>query len=228
MTGIIVLCRFNSSRLPGKILREIDGKKILTFIIERLGTLSKKYPIVVCTSTEETDNPIVEYCRINGIKHFRGNLNNVAHRFLKCAKENNFEYAVRINGDNIFLDAHLIKEMIEKIESNNLDFISNVKDRTFPKGMSVEIVKTSFYEKHFTLFEKSDLEHVMTYFYRNESERTLFVYNPEPVGKVLNFAIDTQEDFDNAQKIIGAMRNEHTTYNYQEIIHLHQNIQNHE
>ncbi|MGB6153002.1 MAG: hypothetical protein WBG48_13550 [Pricia sp.] len=228
MTGIIVLCRFNSSRLPGKILREINGKQILTFIMERLDILSQKYPIVVCTSIEETDNPIVKYCQMNSIKYFRGNLNNVAQRFLECAKQNNFDYGVRINGDNIFLDAHLIEGMIKKIELNDLDFISNVKDRTYPKGMSVEIVKTSFYEKAFALFEKSDLEHVMTYFYRMEGGQKFFVYNSEKSGQGLNFAIDTSEDFDNAQKIISAMKNDHTTYNYQEIIHLHNKIQNHE
>ena len=94
--------------------------------------------------------------------------------------------------------------------------------------MSVEIVKTSFYEKGFALFEKSDLEHVMTYFYRMECGQRFFVYNPEKSGQVLNFAIDTLEDFNNAEKIVEAMKNNHTTYNYQEIIHLHNKIQNHE
>ncbi len=228
MTGIIVLCRYNSSRLPGKILREINGKQILTFIMERLANLAGRYPIVVCTSVEETDNPIVDYCKTNNISYYRGDLNNVALRFLECAKENTFDYAARINGDNIFLDAQLIEKMIKIIESKDLNFVSNVKNRTFPKGMSVEIVKTSFYEKTYPSFEENDLEHVMTYFYRTENEQTFFIYNPEKSGQILNFAIDTTQDFNNARKIIDAMENDHATYNYQDIIHLFHKTQNHE
>ena len=60
MTGIIVLCRYNSSRLPGKILKKINGKEILAYIIERLEKL-KNYPLVICTSIEKTDDIISFY-----------------------------------------------------------------------------------------------------------------------------------------------------------------------
>ena len=62
MVGIIVLCRHNSSRLPGKILKEIDGKPILSYILERLSPLGEQYQVVVCTSDEDSDDPISRYC----------------------------------------------------------------------------------------------------------------------------------------------------------------------
>jgi len=224
MTGIIVLCRYNSSRLPGKILKKIKGKEILTYIIERLSILEPRYPIVVCTSVEKTDDPIVAHCVRNNIKFYRGDLNNVALRFMNCAKENGFVNAVRINGDNIFLDANLIEDMIAITESKGMLFVSNVKGRTFPRGMSVEIVNIDFYNKEYPKFEDSDLEHVMTYFYRMNEENIEFVYNTGANGGDINLAIDTKQDLKNANRIIEAMEKDHTQYGYSEIIKLFDNI----
>src|SRR5690554_2441069 len=100
--GIIILCRYNSSRLPRKILKKINGKTILDYIIERVEKVIPRSQIVVATSTESTDNPIVEYCSNHSIQVFRGSLTNVAERFLHCMEYYKFEYGIRINGDNIF------------------------------------------------------------------------------------------------------------------------------
>ena len=223
MTGIIVLCRYNSSRLPGKILKKIKGKEILTYIIERLSIIEPGYPIVVCTSVEKTDDPIVAHCVRNNIKYYRGDLNNVALRFMNCAQENGFENAVRINGDNIFLDANLIEKMIAITENNRMLFVSNVKGRTFPRGRSVEIVNMDFYKKEYPKFEDSDLEHVMTYFYRMNDENMKFVYNTGTNGGNINLAIDTKQDLKNANRIIESMDKDHTQYGYSEIIKLFDN-----
>lgn len=220
MTGIIILCRYNSSRLPGKILREINGKPILQYIIERLDELKEKYPFVVCTSEEPTDDPIVQFCIDNDIKYFRGSLDNVALRFLDCAKENGFDNAVRINGDNLFLDNTLIQSLIKIIESKELNFVSNVKDRTFPKGMSIEVVKTAFYELSYPFFKDSDFEHVMTYFYRDNLDKIEYVYNQKPMTSSVNLAIDTLEDFENAELILNRMNKDHTFYNHNDVINL--------
>jgi len=224
MTGIIVLCRFNSSRLPGKILKKVNGKPLLLYIVERLNSVSKQYPIVVCTSKEVTDNPIAEICAENDINIYRGHLDNVALRFMNCALQNSFENAVRINGDNLFLDDDLIKKLIHTHEEQGYLFSSNVKGRTFPKGMSVEIVNVKYYQEKFLNFEENDLEHVMTYFYRQESDKHKYHYNEKHVRLGLNFAIDTQEDFSKASEIINKMTRPHTEYGIDQIIQLNKSI----
>lgn len=224
MTGIIILCRYNSTRLPGKILKEINGSPLLLYLIERLTDISNEYPIVVCTSEEVTDNPIVEFCKENDIKTYRGSLDNVAFRFKNCALENGFENAVRINGDNLFLDADLILKMIKTHEKGDYKFSSNVKGRTFPKGISVEIVNIGYYEEKYPFFNESDLEHVMTYFYRQDSDTHMYHYGDEKMPSGLNFAIDTEEDFDNALKIINRMEQHHTCYGVEQIIQLNKDL----
>lgn len=224
MTGIIVLCRYNSTRLPGKILREIQGRSILDYIVERLAPLQRDHPVIVCTSEEHSDDKIADYCSRNNISCYRGSLDDVANRFLQCAHHYDLDKAVRINGDNVFLDAQLIGEMIRQMETDDLCFLSNVKDRTFPKGMSVEIVDTSYYKDSFPEFTKQDHEHVMTYFYRQTNECTKYIYNEDQEMAGINLAIDTEVDLRNAAQIIELMNEPHTHYGYKEIVELFQKV----
>lgn len=224
MIGIIVLCRYSSSRLPGKILKILNGKPILQYIVERLEKLDKNIPVVICTSEEPSDDIIEHYCKTNNLNIFRGSLDNVAQRFLDCSKMQNFSSSVRINGDNVFLDYELIQSMIKTHLSTNSLFTSNVKDRTFPKGMSVEIVDVNYYQDNINNFSEEDKEHVMTYFYRKENKRHKFIYNTEDYGKTLNFAIDTSEDFKNASAVIELMKDSHVNYKMKEIITLYNQV----
>ena len=203
--GFIILCRYNSSRLPGKILKEIQGKGILQYIVDSLSNVSDVKNIVVATSEEVSDNPIVDYCKQNNIQVFRGDLNNVSKRFKDCAQNYNFDFATRINGDNIFVDQTTIKKMLEIAESNKYDFVSNVKNRTFPKGMSVEMVRTSHYSEMYKHFSTGDdFEHVTINLYQNDKDKKYYYFYNEKCKEAagLQFAIDTQEDFDLAEKII--------------------------
>ena len=175
--GAIVICRYNSSRLPGKILKEINGKPLLNYILERLDGVVGLDDVIIATSNKETDDPIVEYCDKNNLKYYRGDLNNVAERFLKCAQHFNLDYAIRINGDNLFVDSKVISEMIDVARKGSYDLISNVKDRTFPKGISVEIVKTAFYNKSYLKFDSDYYkEHVTIYFYENEDSGNFYFH----------------------------------------------------
>ncbi len=218
--GFIVICRYNSTRLPGKILKEIKGKSVIQYIIERLKEITYDDNIVIATSDQPSDDPIVNYCKENSINYFRGDLNNVAERFLLCAEEFSFDYAVRVNGDNIFIDINSFKEMIEITKTNKHRFISNVKNRTFPKGMSIEIVRTDYYRKSYNKFTvPNHFEHVTLYLYNQENQKGHFYfYNkicPEASG--IQLAIDDKDDFELAEKIIASFKKKHTNYNLAEI-----------
>ena len=226
MTGIIILCRYNSSRLPGKILKEINGKTILSYIYERLSMISLNLEITIATSSLESDDIIEDYCIKKKYKYFRGSLSNVSKRFLDCAVKNNYENLVRINGDNLFLDFKLIEKMIISFNKNQYEFMSNVKNRTWPKGISVEIVNTEYYKRSIKSFNKEDKEHVMTYFYRNATSKTKFIHNDIKIVSNLDFAIDTYEDFILGNKIIRKMKKNHTEYNYLDIINIANQIKN--
>lgn len=228
MTGVIILCRYNSSRLPGKILKEINGKSILKYIYERLNEINLEHEIIIATSRLQSDDIIVDYCLKNNYKFFRGSLSDVSRRFLDCGLENNFETLVRINGDNLFVDFHLVEKMILYFEKHRLKFLSNVKNRTWPKGMSVEIVNTEYYKNSIDSFTELDKEHVMTYFYRNITKDTQFIYNHAKIESNLDFSIDTHEDLLLANKIVAEMKDNHIKYDYLDIINIAEKIRNSE
>ncbi|MEL6942907.1 MAG: hypothetical protein AAFO82_09580, partial [Bacteroidota bacterium] len=165
--GAVILSRYSSRRLPGKALMEIEGKKVLEYIIERLLVVLEPSQLVLATSEEASDNPIADFAKKQGIQYFRGSLENVSDRFYQAAKAQNWDYAIRINGDNIFTDTQVLKEMITIAVKDEYDFVSNVKGRSFPKGMSIEIVNLDYYARQLPKIENDPRyrEHVTLYLY---------------------------------------------------------------
>ena len=78
---ILVQARLNSKRLPGKVLKNCAGKPIIKWTVERLKKTNYDTKIVVITSKNDSDNPIVDYCKRESINYFRGPLENVAQRY---------------------------------------------------------------------------------------------------------------------------------------------------
>lgn len=226
--GIIILCRYDSSRLPGKILMPLQGKPILQYILERIEQVVDLSSIVVATSDEISDDPVFEYCQRNGINCFRGSKENVAKRFLECAEEYKFDFFVRINGDNLFVDSEILRTLLNIASTGNYDFISNVKGRTFPKGMSIEVVSFDFYRSAYERFDKSDhFEHVTIFFYQHENLGRQYHYInhicPEAAG--IQLAIDTVEDFERAASMIARMERSHTEYHLTDIWKLWKDVE---
>lgn len=215
--GVVILVRYSSMRLPGKALMLINKKPVLQYIVERVTRVLKKEEVVIATSNEHTDDAIEHFAGEINISCYRGSLENVAERFYNAASGKGWEYAVRINGDNLFADVELLKEMIEFTSEHNYDFVSNVKDRTYPKGMSIEIVKLDYYKKLLLHIRQSSLyrEHVTNYMYEHEAGQNFYYYKntalPEAAG--MQLALDTKEDFERSESIIKHFAKPHWTYN---------------
>ena len=215
--GAIIICRYNSTRLPGKILKKINGKEILLHIYHRLQQIDN-LNISVATSIEETDEPIANFCNEHSIPCYRGSLSNVSERFLHAAQNLNLDYALRVNGDNLFIDIDTMRDMINLAQRNVYDFISNVKGRSYPYGMSIEVLKISFYQSIFhNLNTDYYKEHVTIYLYENEKIGAfLFIYNTKvKQAQGLKIAIDTPEDFEKAVDISSKI--DLSNYNLKEI-----------
>jgi len=218
--GAIILCRYNSSRLPGKILMEIGGIPILEHIINRLSSVPE-LEIIVATSEEDTDDPIVDYCINRDQAYYRGSLTNVAERILKASQEHDLDYFIRINGDNLFIDIAVLSYMISVATTNKFNFISNVKNRSFPYGMSLEILNVNFYSKIIKKFDTDYYkEHVTIYLYEHEEDINVkYVFNEnEREASGLQLAIDTKADFKRAQGIVSKLKDGLSDYTLKDIV----------
>lgn len=203
---------------------KIAEKPVLLYIIERLLQVIDKEHVILATSYECTDDPIAEFCFNNEIKCYRGPLSNVAERFYQAAKSQNWDFAARINGDNIFLDTEVLASMLKIAAEGQHDFISNVKDRTFPKGMSIEIVRMEYYSKILPIINASlhYQEHVTLYLYDNDNNASHFYfYNTSlPEASGIQLALDTREDFERSANIISQFVRDQWKYNLTEIFNI--------
>jgi sialic acid synthase SpsE/spore coat polysaccharide biosynthesis protein SpsF (cytidylyltransferase family) len=223
--GVSILSRYNSKRLEGKALIEINGKKLLSHIVDKINYDIPDIETYITTSKNSSDDIIIEYCKRNNHKHFRGSLDNVASRLLDCGIENNWDYIIRINGDNLFIDTSSLKSMISIAQTKEFDFISNVPGRTFPYGMSIEIIKTDFLKNIINQFDKHDREHVTSWLYRNESIGSRYILNNKyyPLLSNLKLSIDSNEDIILAEKIFSYFPNRNNI-DIQDLNFVHKNF----
>lgn len=204
MIGAVILCRHDSQRLPGKILRELHGRVVLDIIVQRLSAALPSEAILVATSEDSSDDPIVTHCNQKQIAFYRGSKHDVASRFLAAGKSANWEYLVRVNGDNPLGDHGALLHLLNVAESGQYDFLTNVPGRTFGRGLSLEIIRTQVFEKAYPDFSPEDMEHVMTYFYpRGARFRTYTLHCDPPVPNEIHFALDTHQDLANLEELLG-------------------------
>lgn len=196
----LVQARVGSTRLPGKILKEICGKTILHHEIDRLKKCKEIDEIVIATTDKEDDDKIVNEAKKLSVKYFRGSENDVLSRFYYAAKENNADIIVRVTSDCPCIDFEILDKMLiyfkEKYKEKQVDYLSNTIKRTYPRGYDIEIFTFSALEKSYINAEKEyEREHVTPYIYdKTNNFLKLSFENKEDYSKY-RVTLDTIEDF---------------------------------
>ncbi len=205
--GVVVFGRMDSRRLPGKMLRRIAGKPLLNHVIDRARGIPGGLPLAVATSERPVDDAIVRVCEREGVAVFRGPAEDVAARAVACAEAHGFEAFVRLCGDSPFHDGALAGEVIAMHERTNSDVATNVFPRSFPPGVSVEVVKTDVLRRVLAVTaEPADREHVTRYFYRHPDD--FHIENlAAPAGRYdgVELTVDTPRDLARADWIMSRL-----------------------
>ena len=225
--GVIVLVRYNSSRLYGKALLKLNGKPTLEYLIDRLKTLFNKEQIIIATSNENHDNEIEEFSMKNNLKCYRGSLKNVSKRFMEAAKILNKKYSIRITGDSIFIDTSIIKNIIKKVDSKHFIY-SNRRCKMFPVGQTIDIINTRKYIEYLNMFNSDDdFEHVTSYFFKNENKfKIKHVNNHLGIMRDVSLGLDTNKDYQNATIFLKNFKNYTPKTTYLEIYNYYNNLKN--
>lgn len=198
--GIITQARMGSSRLPGKVLKEIKGKALLAYHIERLK--SAGYPIFIATSIEKVDDLIESFCLENGYSCFRGSEQDVLDRFYQCAKKNELDIIVRVTSDCPLIDGELIDLGVKTFLSEGRDdlYVSNCIERTYPRGFDFEIFSRVLLNKAAEeASENFEREHV-TPFIRKHSENRNILRKEDRSSYRLT--VDTSDDFSLMEELL--------------------------
>ena len=207
--GAVILARLDSTRLPNKALLRIGDKPLIEHVCSRVQKALSLDDIVVATTDRPNDDRLAHECESIGVHVYRGATDDVAGRFLNAMQTREHDYAVRINGDNLFVMPSIIDQMTQICRTEEFDFVSNVPGRTFPFGVSIEIVRAQWYG---TMYEKmkssKDREHVTSFLYdhgRDFGRSTWFENRVVPEAAGLQLAIDTPADARRAEAILSRL-----------------------
>jgi spore coat polysaccharide biosynthesis protein SpsF (cytidylyltransferase family) len=195
----IIQARMGSTRLPGKVLKRVNGVAMLEYEIKRVGRAKKVNKIVVATSNKKIDDRIEKLCEKLGIDCFRGSENDVLDRYYRCSSRYpQYNNIIRIMGDCPLVDPVIIDETVSFFEKNNFDFTSNAErnKESFPDGLDVDVFKRSVLE---LAAEKAKLpserEHVVPYIRENKKFKKGY-YSAKHDFSHFRLVLDEQFDFE--------------------------------
>ncbi len=199
----VVQARINSSRLPGKALIQLGNQSILSLTVNRLKRSSKISALMIATSDQPADDEIENHARKLDVGVYRGNLEDVGSRLLETAISKNADAFIRISADSPFIDWRIVDHAVSLYQACHPDLVTNVFPRTFPKGQSAEIIKTSTLAG-ICKIERTpqQKEHVTPYFYDHFKEFRIVSFTSGIDSSDSVHCIDDQNDFERAEEVV--------------------------
>lgn len=192
----IVQARMGSTRLPNKVLKPIDGVPMIELLLARLSKAKLVDKIVLATSDDASNLPLVELVSLLGYSCFKGSEADVLDRFLKAAKMAYATVVVRITGDCPLVDPALVDQAIALFKSQDVDYLSNVSPPTYPDGIDIEVFSFAALEKaeRETQLE-FDREHVTPYLRQSGKFKTGNMSHEEDLS-ALRWTVDELVDLE--------------------------------
>ena len=225
--GAIVLCRLDSRRLPGKVLKTVQGRPLLWYVLSRCREVEAfENNIIVATSARIIDDPIEDYCRKQNVRVFRGSADNVAKRVLECALDNRLSRFARVNADSPFLEPSLVRLAFGIAESSGFEIVTNLYPRSFPYGVSIELLKTDVFRSAYNQMSTPDhFEHVTLFFYENMGK--FRYYNITRDGTNLSkirLTVDTEEDFKLFEQVVDIVGDQWDSLSYVDAVQFYRKV----
>ncbi len=218
----LIQARMSSSRLPGKVLKDIAGKPMLTRVIERASRAACLDLAAVATTNDPADDVLAEFCTANGYAFSRGSQFDVLDRFYQAALQFDAGVVVRITADCPVIDPGIIDQVVEQFFESGADFAANRLPppfhRTYPIGLDTEVCTFAALEQ---AWREARLpyqrEHVMPYLYDTPGRFKVQVVNTEPDYGHLRWTVDTAEDLEVLRRVYAhfAPRDD---FSYQELL----------
>jgi len=215
--------RMTSTRLPGKVLLEVDGKPMLFYLVSRLKTISLVDEIVLATTVNGTDDVLEQFAQDSGISVYRGSERDVLGRVVEAASSTKADVVVRLTGDNPLCDPEIVEHMISTFLSNEVDYVGNAQVRSYPDGMEVEVISASaLLRSSQSTSEERYREHACLYIRDNPSEYSMIdVLSPASTHwPELSLTLDEPMDYELISRVINIFGKERSLFGCVEIVKL--------
>lgn len=188
-----------SSRLPGKVLADVEGQPALTRLVRRLRRCRSLDDIVLATSTSAADDALEEWARSEGVPCYRGSEEDVLRRVVEAQRSRESDIVVEVTGDCTLLDPGVIDMGVTTFLYNECDVVANVRKPSFPQGVDLQVFRLDALEEvERTIDDPAVREHVSLHFYER-SDRYRIIHLAAPPrwsAPDLRFQLDYPEDLE--------------------------------
>lgn len=219
--GAVIQARMGSTRLPGKVLRDLKGMTVLEHVVRRVRSAKAVPHLVVATTTESSDDPIVRLCCDLGIDCYRGSGDDVLDRFYRAAVEYGLDVVVRVTADDPFKDPDVIDRAVQEFLSGNFDYVSNTIQPTYPEGLDIEVFSfDSLRTAHSQASLPSEREHVTPYIWKHGELFRLHSFSLDVNLSAMRWTLDDERDWEFVQAVYDALYDEDRVFRMQDILDL--------
>lgn len=193
-----------STRLPGKVLKDVAGRPMLSYQMERLRRVKRAERIVVATTDQPADDAVERFCQKEKIACVRGSEHDVLARYHLAIERFPADVVVRITADCPLIDPAIVDEAIAAYEP---DYVSNMLETTYPYGMAVEVFSAqALREAHREAKDPAEREHVTPFIYRHPERYRLRSLTMAPNLSHHRWTVDTPEDFELVSRLLKTLK----------------------
>jgi spore coat polysaccharide biosynthesis protein SpsF len=215
----ILQARTSSSRLPNKVLEEINGVPMILRQVDRIARAKRINKLIVATSDHSSDDLLVELLERHGVETFRGPLENVYLRFLEVIQSEVDNYFVRLTGDCPLVMPDIIDELLESFNPEKYDYMSNTIEPSFPDGLDVEVfTRASFLSLQDLSLTREELEHVTLAFHQNVDIFKLANFSGSLDRSNMRWTVDYPEDLEFVRSVYGHFKGQESTFDYEQVL----------
>jgi len=219
-TAAIIQARMGSTRLPGKVMKNLKAKPVLWHVIERVKQAENIDEIIIATTTHERDKIIFEKAKEWGVKAYRGSEEDVLERYYEAANNYETDTIVRITSDDPLVDPFIVDNLIGCFNDKEYSLVTNSSEekRTFPIGLDVEIFSFNVLKEAYNnAAEKYQREHVTPYIYEN-FRNDIYIYHNADDYSDFRWTLDTIEDYKFMKEIYNNLYNGKYNFYFKDII----------
>ena len=215
-TVAFVQARMSSSRLPGKILKYLNGKTVVEHLVMRLKHSKLLDDIVVLTSSNYENDRLCEVLDKASIRYFRGSEEDVLGRFIAANKVIEADKVVRITADSPFICPEIVDSLIRRSNEVNAEY--GYLSENFAEGVDCEVINAGVLTQIGQLASlASEREHVTLYLFNHPSYCAMFELQNSTDDSTLRFTLDTPQDWRVVTKVAEFFGKKSTGVSYEEI-----------
>ncbi|MCF2859366.1 glycosyltransferase family protein [Pseudoalteromonas sp. SMS1] len=215
-TVAFIQARMASSRLPGKVLKPLNGLPVILHMIERLKQASRIDSIVVVTSVNQENDVLCDTLNAAGVNVFRGSEDDVLGRFCEALKVYPAEQVVRLTADSPFICPEIVDQLISYIAQNDADY--GYLNESYPEGVDCEVIRSTTLQTVSQLATReSEREHVTLYLFNHPDFCNMIELCNETQDSHYRFTLDTNEDWQVISAMAAHFNTESLAVNYEQI-----------